>query len=82
MSFHSDSYTNLLILSMVKTVFSGSLHLDSSHSHMKEKDGFIDCFIPFHFNVVNSKSEILFLLKASAGPRNRCVLVFPTKERL
>lgn len=62
--------------------FSGSLHLDSSHSHMKEKDGFIDCFIPFHFNVVNSKSEILFLLKASAGPRNRCVLVFPSKERL
>lgn len=82
MFFHSGSYTNLLILSMVNTVFSGSLHLDSSHSHMKEKDGFIDCFIPFHFNVVNSKSEILFLLKASAGPGNRCVLVFPSKERL
>lgn len=72
MSFHSSStYTNLLI---------GSLHLDPSHSHMEGKGGFINSFTPFHFNVINSKSEIPFLLKASAGPRNR--YIFTSKERL
>lgn len=65
---------------MVKMVISGSLPSDPSYSHGEEKGRFIDCFMPFHFNVLNSKSEIPFLLKASAGPRTRCIC--PSKERL
>lgn len=60
---------------MVKTVVSGSPHSDPSHSHMEEKGGFIDCFMSFHFSVVNLKSEIPFLLKASAGPRMRYIFL-------
>lgn len=43
---------------MVKIFIPGGVHIDPSHSHIEVKGGFLDFFMPSHFKVVNSKSEI------------------------
>lgn len=57
-----------LLVVQSKCFFPGNVHTDPSHSHMEEKGGFMDFFMPCHFKVINSKSESPFLLKA-LGPR-------------
>lgn len=49
---------------MVKMFFPGSARADPSHSHTEEKGGFTNFFIPCHFKVVNSKSEIPFFAES------------------